>query len=212
MKKILYAITAVVVVGGWSAFAQEEESATLEDSVTQEETVTQEDSPPRKTNTPQKRRNSAGLRLGLGIGYNDGSLTLDADYRGAIGNNNGIEIGLSYGFIADAEDDISSFGAYELSGFFEWRGFITRRGGLSWYAGPGLKLGIYEDYDGGFFGLGVGGHVGIELDFSAFIETDDKNETGFDDLEYTIDIRPMYLISKYRGFSYSLGIGFRYTF
>ncbi len=147
------------------------------------------------------------------MGYDKYALTLDADYRGAIGDRNGIEIGLSYGFLADDEDDLSSFGSYELLGIFEWRGFITKGGFLSWYAGPGLKMGIYEDYLGSYFGLGICGQIGIEIDFSALIEGNDKDSDGMDDLEYTLDIRPVYMITgSGNGFMYSIGFGFRYTF
>jgi hypothetical protein len=152
-------------------------------------------SPSREADAPQKRRNAAGLRLGLGY------YTLDADYRGAVGKNNGIEIGFSYSFIADGKDDLSDIGGSGIFGAFEWRGFITKNGGLSWYAGPCLSF--------GGFGVGIGGQIGIELDFSAFVKADNKDDNGLDDLEYTFDIRPMYVSG---GILFSIGFGFRYTF
>jgi tetratricopeptide (TPR) repeat protein len=160
----------------------------------------------REAKTPQKRREAAGLRLGIGPVY-----SLDADYRGAVGKSNGVEISFSYNFIADDGDEFSNPGAYELFGAFEWRGFITKNGGLSWYVGPCLNLGIYESRYGSIFGIGFGGQIGIELDFSAFTMADNKNGNGLDDLEYTLDIRPIYM-SGGRGLICSIGFGFRYTF
>jgi hypothetical protein len=231
MKKTLYAVAAVIVVGGWSVFAQEE-SATREESATQGEGATQKDEATleeiltltleegdssHKEETPKKRSIAAvGLRFGYNNGYNTGYnkygyFTLDADYRVTLGSRNGFDLSVSYSFVADAGDELLQLvgGDSEVMGIFEWRGVSSRRSFLSWYAGPGLKLGIYR---GDYFGFGVGAQFGIGMDIGALIDDGDlKDSYKPEDFEYTLDIRPMYVMAGgVSRLTCSIGFSIRY--
>jgi hypothetical protein len=136
------------------------------------------------------RGGSGNFGLGGEISYQHGfgnvnRLELDLGWRGNSGNGN------NYSHMA-------------IAGIYHWVWNITS--GLNWYAGPGARLGLWNNKNSSSedgITLGIGGQIGIEFDF---------NELGAPIL-LGLDTRPMFgFIGGGSGFGYGGAFSLRYTF
>lgn len=89
-------------------------------------------------------------------------------------------------------------------GIYQWKWNIT--GGLNWYAGPGVAVGLYLSNIAGYSGLsvGIGGQIGLEYNFS----------THGVPLLLSIDTRPIWNLVKptnYDGLTWG-ALSLRYLF
>ena len=139
-----------------------------------------------------------GIRFGsvYGIGT-------EVSYQHGFNSNNRVELDL--GFSSDYEY-INGFrhdyNSWALTGLYHWVKPINN--GLSWYYGPGGRLGVWSNnliygsrYDNGLF-LSAAGDVGIEYSFPSGIQL-------------SLDARPeLGLINHGSGFN--LGLAVRYQF
>ena len=135
-----------------------------------------------------------GLRLG---GSHYGHYGGEISYQMGIGDANRLELDLGW-------RNHRHWSAMAISGIFHWVWNIT--GGFNLFAGPGAQIGFYRDKDHFFgddyIGLGVGGQLGLEYNFS---------EHGVP-LQLSLDARPMwYLNGWYNGFGYGTALGIRYV-
>ncbi len=137
-----------------------------------------------------------GLRLTNGI---------EGTFQKAFGSSNRLELdaGLALG---------SHYFGLSAAGMYHWVWNINE--GLNWYVGPGVGFNMYSysfvnyNYNQGYYndretrlGIGVGGQVGIEYDFSTLDVP----------LLVSLDYRPMFFFGSYDGFSYyGIGLGVRY--
>ena len=76
---------------------------------------------------------------------------------------------------------------------YQWHWFLA--GGFGFFAGPGVQGYIVESHAG----LGVGGQLGFDYQFSAPIQL-------------SLDFRPMWNLFSNTGFNYGAALGIRYAF
>ncbi len=84
------------------------------------------------------------------------------------------------------------------SGFYAWNNEIESVPGLSWFYGPGARLGVYSGLDAIYFS--VNALVGLEYKFYDI------------PLAISLDFTPGLLISPGIDFGGSTGLGLKYTF
>ncbi len=143
----------------------------------------------------QVNPHAIGARIGGGAGYG-----IEVSYQHGLGNKNRLEFDLGLG----GNSDYFRFG---FSGMYHWVWNIS--GGFNWYVGPGAGLSFNsgKDNDSGkgnddnYFGLAVGGQIGIEYNFDF-------------PLQLSLDTRPMwdFLAPTDYGFGWGISFGIRYRF
>ncbi len=139
----------------------------------------------------------------LGLRLTNGA---EGTFQKALGSSNRLELdaGLSLG---------SYYFGLSAAGMYHWVWNIDE--GLNWYAGPGAGFNMvsyryvhhYNPYGQPIYerearlGVGVGGQIGIEYDFSTLDVP----------LLLSLDYRPMWFFGSYDGFYYyGFGLGLRY--
>jgi hypothetical protein len=130
----------------------------------------------------------------LGVRLGGGTLgSAELSYQQAFSDINRLELDLGWGgsiFINQMN----------IIGIYHWLWNID--GGLNWYIGPGVALGLhsYKD-DPGYLNVSLGGQIGIEYDFSV------KNRP----ILLSIDARPMWdFLGKNERLGWGSSIGIRY--
>ena len=126
--------------------------------------------------------------------------------RGAFGTASGAELSFQMpnSLIGNnrLELDLGWYGGEDwnhigLTGICQWDWNLT--GGLNWYVGPGVQLGVYTGNETKI-GVAVGGQIGLEYNFSF-------------PLQISLDVRPMWhLLGSHTGFGYGAALGFRWRF
>ncbi len=137
----------------------------------------------------QVDKNAIGLRLGGGS-FSGGEIS----YQLGLGQANRLELDLGFG----GNKNYSSLG---LSGIYQWVWPIGGQG-FNWYVGPGAGLSINTGKGGyeNFFGLAIGGQIGVGYNFNI-------------PLGLTLDTRPMWdFLADADGFGWGLALGVRYRF
>lgn len=136
--------------------------------------------------------NALGVRLGDNSGF-----STELNYQRALGENNRLELGLSW----RSKKDIS---AYKLSALYQWVWVLD--GNFNWYAGVGGGVGQI-DFDDNFPGdpdnetfVFAAGDIGIEYDFDI-------------PLLLSLDFRPEFGFGDYRDdLDFDIALGIRYQF
>ncbi|MFD1551210.1 hypothetical protein DNU06_13180 [Putridiphycobacter roseus] len=141
----------------------------------------------------QVNPNAIGLRTGggsYGYGY-------EISFQHGFGSANRLELDLG-------SRGNSGYRHLGVSGIYHWVWNITD--GLNWYAGPGAQIGLYSYkniYTENYVGIGIGGQIGIEYDFSSLDVP----------LLLSLDTRPMWgLNGGYSGLGYGANFALRYLF
>ena len=121
-----------------------------------------------------------GVRVGAGSAFG-----AELSYQGFLTDINRIELDLGANF--------GSYNAVSLAAVYQWHWFLA--GGFGFFAGPGVQGYIVESHAG----LGVGGQLGFDYQFSAPIQL-------------SLDFRPMWNLFTNTGFNYGAALGIRYAF
>ncbi len=131
--------------------------------------------------------------IGLRIGGGD-SFGAEISYQHGLSQKNRLELDLGFG-------GNSQYNRMGLSGIYHWVWNLGNEG-LNWYVGPGAGLSINsgkDDHDD-YFGLSIGGQIGLGFNFKV-------------PLQLTLDARPMLnIISDDDTFGWGLALGIRYRF
>ncbi len=139
------------------------------------------------TANAQVDKNAIGLRLG------GGSFSgAEISYQLGLSAKNRLELDLGFG-------GNKNYNVIGVAGIYQWVWPIGGDG-FNWYAGPGAALSMNsgkDDHDN-FFGLGIGGQIGIAYKFNI-------------PLQLSIDTRPMFdFLADSDGFGWGLALGVRY--
>lgn len=144
----------------------------------------------------QVNPHAIGVRLGGDGGYNNG---FEISYQHALGSANRLELDL--GLTSSSHHNYMM-----VAGIYHWDWNLT--GGLNWYIGPGAAVGMYQSKSyNSHLGLGIGGQVGLEFDFS----------TMGAPILLSLDFRPMWHLltdSYYHdngAFGWGTALGIRYV-
>lgn len=148
----------------------------------------------------QYSENALGLRFS---GQDEDGIGAEISYQRALGNSKRGELNLGF-------RDSRNVDAIKLTGIYQWVWNIE--GGLNWYAGPAVGVGIVSydddwprgrepDDDYTRLLLSVGGDVGIEYIFEPI------------PLQLALDVRPgFYLLDFYDDFDVDVGLALRWQF
>ena len=149
----------------------------------------------------QPPSHAIGARLG-GSHLHGGHTGVEFSYQMGIGEKNRLEIdaGIRH---HPGDHYVGSTGTV----IFHWWWNIVK--GLNWFVGPGVQVGWYAHRGnhthngyGSYFGLGVGGQIGIEYNF---LEHGAPVMVG-------LDARPMWdFFGHYNGFDYGPALSVRYV-
>ncbi len=141
------------------------------------------------TASAQVDPHAIGLRLGGGSGYG-----VEFSYQHGFGSDNRLELDLGFG----GNNHYSRIG---LVGIYQWVWNIGNDG-FNWFIGPGAGLAMNsgkDNYDN-YFGLAIGGQVGLGFNFNI-------------PLQLTLDTRPMFdVLADTDGFGWGISLGVRYRF
>ena len=147
------------------------------------------------TTKAQSLSSDYNTALGLKVWGNGGGITL----KQFVGNNNALE-GIGYFWK----------GGTRITGLYEFHYNIEGAPGLKWYVGPGVHIGMYNDYyydkyynDGRTSGsyFGVNGVLGLDYKFNGA------------PINFSLDWQPSFEFGDNQGFIGSWGgLGIRYTF
>ena len=135
-------------------------------------------------------KNALGLRIG---GGNHSGVELS--YQLGMDNNiNRLELDLGF-------SGSSSHNIVGLAGIYQWVWPIGSQG-FNWYAGPGAGLSIASGKGNSkdYFGISIGGQIGIGYNFRS-------------PLQLTLDTRPIWdFLSNNDAFGWGIALGIRYRF
>ncbi len=137
----------------------------------------------------QVDKNAIGLRLGGGNNYGG-----ELSYQLGMSDKNRLEFDLGFG-------GNKNYNTVGLSGIYQWVWPIGGQG-FNWYVGPGAGLSINSGKDNhdDFFGVSVGGQIGVGYNFNI-------------PLGLTLDTRPMWdFLSDNDAFGWGIALGIRYRF
>lgn len=158
------------------------------------------------TLSAQAQTKAIGLRFNGGTAYGGTGLGGEISYQHGLSDANRLEFDL--GFRSWRNEFRSNSSWMSLTGIYHWVWNIAAVDeGLNWYVGPGAQVGIYnwESVAGSNteIGIGIGGQIGIEYDFSATTNVP---------LQLSLDTRPMFEVLNDGGFGYGGALGLRYRF
>lgn len=137
----------------------------------------------------QVNPHAIGVRLGGGT-YSGAEIS----YQHGLGSANRLEFDLGF-------NNGNHWNAVNLAGTYQWDWNITE--GLNWFVGPGASLGWWSaKNEDGYFGLGIGGQIGLEYDFKSLGAP----------ILVSLDTRPMWdLLGTNSGFNWGAALGIRYV-
>jgi hypothetical protein len=170
-----------------------------------------------------KLTNAVGGRVVFAFGSTI-TLNVGGSFKIGLGESTRIDAGVDFGFASPGENGYWMWGS-EMTGFIEKRFSISDDGVFSWFAGPGLAIGLYsaepskkkKDIDTSAAtdagpGFGVGFQAGLEVNLS-FIDPD-HSLYKLKNASLSLDVRPMFYLApeKYPWFILTTGLAFRYAF